>query len=122
MAIKDIAYERRRTRDLLLEYDIAIVPFHPRAAGLNMIYPWENISNSIFRKQLYDFAHDSGYLNTESDFNSKFGSYLQEKEILFDTFDNFPEQGDTNTLYFDLDNKKIYYWDNEYLLINNLFI
>ena len=33
---------RERTRDLLLEYDIRIMPPHPRAAGLAMVYPWLN--------------------------------------------------------------------------------
>jgi hypothetical protein len=33
---------RTRTRDLLLEYDIRIMPPRPRAAGLAMVYPWLN--------------------------------------------------------------------------------
>ena len=37
---------RARTRDLLLEYDIHIMPPRPRAAGLAMIYPWLNSDNS----------------------------------------------------------------------------
>jgi len=36
----DWNYERYRTRDLLLEYDATIMPPHPRAGGLAMIYPW----------------------------------------------------------------------------------
>ena len=39
---------RERTRDLLLEYDVRIMPPRPRAAGLSMIYTWlnSNIPNS----------------------------------------------------------------------------
>jgi hypothetical protein len=33
---------RERTRDLLLEYDLRIMPPRPRAAGLAMVYPWLN--------------------------------------------------------------------------------
>jgi len=33
---------RERTRDLLLEYDVRIMPPRPRQAGLAMIYPWLN--------------------------------------------------------------------------------
>ena len=32
--------ERRRTRDLLLEYDKAIMPPRPRVAGLSNVYSW----------------------------------------------------------------------------------
>lgn len=39
---------RERTRDLLLEYDVHIMPPRPRAAGLGMIYTWlhSNTPNS----------------------------------------------------------------------------
>ena len=37
---RDWNYERYRTRDLLLEYDKAIMPPRPRAAGLSNVYSW----------------------------------------------------------------------------------
>ena len=37
---------RHRTRDLLLEYDAAIMPPHPRAGGIPMIYPWGDNNDS----------------------------------------------------------------------------
>lgn len=98
------------------------MPPRPRAAGLGMIYPWENIADSNLRKQLFDFARDSGYLGTENEFSTLFGSYLQGKAILFNAFDNFPELGTTDMLYFDLDEKIMYYWDEEYRPINTLLI
>ena len=118
--IKGIAYERNRTRDLLLEYDPNIMPPHPRSAGLRVIYPWENLLDNDLRKQLFDFARDSGYLGTEEEFTINFGSYLQGKGVLFDVFDNFPKVGTADMLYFDLNEKIMYYWDNEYLPINTL--
>lgn len=122
MIIKDIAHERRRTRDLLLEYNIDIVPPHPRAAGLYMVYPWENIELSNLTSQLYALASRSGYAGTIEEFKSYFGSYLNDKEICFDIYNNFPNQGNLNTLYFDTEEKILYYWDEEYLPINTLLI
>lgn len=122
MLIKDIAYERRRTRDLLLEYDIAIMPPRPRAAGLGIIYPWENISLNILSHQLYQVAASSGYFGTESDFLNHFGSFLSNKEMIFDTFDNFPELGEQDKLYFDLEEKILYYWDETYMPVNATLI
>jgi hypothetical protein len=37
---------RHRTRDLLLEYDPSIMPLHPRAGGLTIVYPWGNDNES----------------------------------------------------------------------------
>lgn len=85
--------ERKRTRDLLLEYDYTIMPPHPRPGGLIVLYPWSTSS------------YDSG-----------------TRSIMFTTYDTFPEQGITNKLYFDLDEKILYYWDNEYIPVNAMLI
>jgi len=150
--ITDMNSNRRATRDLLLEYDSNIMPPHPRAAGLNyvynwldsnaapdetygvlpmpttsemhMIYPWENTNLSILSSQLYALAANSGYTGTQQQFNTYFGYYLEhsDKEILFDTFGNFPQVGSANMLYFDLNDKILYYWDNEYIPANAMLI
>lgn len=122
MLMKTVAYERLRTRDLLLEYDKHIVPPHPRAAGLGMVYPWENASISSLLKQLFIIASGSGYNGTETDFKTHFGAYLGDKEIVFDYFINFPEPGEEDKLYFDLDEKILYYWDMEYIPVNAMLI
>ena len=114
--------ERWRTRDLLLEYDKAIMPPRPRAAGLGIIYPWENAPISSLIKQLFMIAAGSGFDGTEADFKTHFGAYLQNKPIIYDIFDNFPNEGDINKLYFDLDEKILYYWDNEYIPVNAMLI
>lgn len=114
--------ERRRTRDLLLEYDINIVPPRPRAAGLGMVYPWENASISSLLKQLFIIASGSGFSGTEVDFKAHFGAYLLNKEIIFDNFINFPAIGEEDKLYFDLDEKILYYWDTEYIPVNAMLI
>lgn len=150
--ITDMNSNRRATRDLLLEYDSNIMPPHPRAAGLNyvynwldsnvapdetygvppmpttsemhMIYPWENTNLGILSSQLYALAANSGYTGTQQQFNTYFGYYLEhsDKEILFDIFGNFPQIGSANMLYFDLNNKILYYWDNEYIPANAMLI
>jgi len=48
--------ERYRTRDLLLEYDTAIMPARPRTAGLAMVYPWENLTLSTLKAQIIEIA------------------------------------------------------------------
>ena len=142
---------RQRTRDLLLEYDIRIMPPHPRAAGLSMVYPWlnsnwagsgwitlpipdteefktvypwESVGLSILGDQIYLLAARSGYHGTREEFHQYFGSYLESNdwEILFETYDNFPQVGREDKLYFDLDEKILYYWNNEYIPVNAMLI
>ena len=150
--ITDMNSQRRATRDLLLEYDSSIMPPHPRTAGLNyiynwldsneapdetygvppmpttsdmhMIYPWESTNLGILSNQLYTLAASSGYTGTKQEFNTYFGYYLEhsDKEIFFDNYNNFPQVGSTNMLYFDLNNKILYYWDNEYIPANAMLI
>ena len=144
--------DRWRTRDLLLEYDRSIMPPRPRAAGLGSIYtwldsneisqgaldvpptpdaanittvyPWENAGLFILSNQLYQLAANSGYHGTSQEFYHHFGSYLERnsQEILFETYDNFPQVGTTNMLYFDLNEKILYYWDNGYVPVNAMLI
>ena len=143
---------RRRTRDRLLEYDRFIMPPRPRAAGLGLIYtwlgsntpstdviynvpipdtaefsvvyPWETLGLSILGDQIYILASRSGYTGTREEFHHYFGSYLENnrQEIVFDIFNNFPQVGVRNMLYFDLDEKILYYWDNEYIPVNTMLI
>lgn len=142
---------RERTRDLLLEYDIRIMPPRPRAAGLAMVYPWlnsnmtseewitlpipdttefstvypwESVGLNILGDQIYLLAAKSGYTGTREEFHHYFGSYLENNkwEILFEEFDNFPEVGEINKLYFDLVDKILYYWNGEYVPVNAMLI
>ena len=148
--IPDWNKQRRRTRDLLLEYDQSIMPPRPRAGGLPMVYPWGNdfdenstalppfpnssIIASIYPWELqnltimgdwlYQFSKNTGYSGTREEFYSYFGLYLEHnrQEIVFDSFSNFPSTGDLDKLYFDLDEKILYYWDNDYIPANTLLI
>ena len=141
---------RHRTRDLLLEYEPSIMPVHPRAGGLAMLYPWGNNNDSgsammppfpdpsaissiypwemqylaVMGDWLYVFAKSSGYNGTREEFYSCFGSYLEKnrQEIVFDSYANFPSTGVQDMLYFDLDEKILYYWDNEYIPVNAMLI
>lgn len=142
---------RQRTRDLLLEYDLRIMPPRPRAAGLAMVYPWlnsnyeeggwvtlpipqtaefqvvypwESIGLSILSDQIYLLAANSGYHGTREEFHRYFGSYLETNrwEIMFDLFENFPDIGEQDKLYFDLDERILYYWNGEYIPVNAMLI
>ena len=44
------------------------------------------------------------------------------KEILFDLYTNFPQVGVADMLYFDLNDRILYYWDNEYIPVNAMLI
>ena len=114
--------ERWRTRDLLLEYDRLIMPPRPRAAGLGIVYPWETLPISIFTKQLFAVATNSGFTGTEQDFIEHFGSYLRDKQIIVANYTDFPLVGESNKLYFDLEEKILYYWENEYIPVNAMLI
>ena len=140
---------RHRTRDLLLEYEPTIMPLHPRAGGLAVLYPWGNNNDSgsvmppfpnpsaissiypwemqnlaIMGDWLFSFAANSGYKGTREEFYKYFGTYLEtnRQEILFETFDNFPSIGTEDMLYFDLNEKILYYWNNEYIPVNAMLI
>ena len=119
---KTIFYERARTRDLLLEYDLTIMPYHPRAAGLQMVYPWENTNLDSLIKELYQFSVASGFEGTLNEFKNSFGSYLSSKQILFATLTTFPEIGDNKHLYYDTETNILYYYEEEYKPINTLLI
>lgn len=119
---RDWNYERYRTRDLLLEYDKAIMPPRPRAAGLSNIYPWENTSLSIFSNQLYKVALMNGFVGTEKEFLDRFVNYVSDKQIVFENYDDFPQYGSINKLYFDQIEKILYYWDEEYIPVNTALI
>ena len=144
---------RARTRDLLLEYDIRIMPPRPRAAGLAMVYPWlnsnseeqgwtgippipstaefqvvypwESVGLSILGDQIYLLASGSGYTGTREEFHRYFGSYLESNkwEILFEQFNNFPQVGSYDKLYFDLGENILNYWNgSEYTPVNAMLI
>ena len=144
---------RQRTRDLLLEYDLRIMPPRPRQAGLAMIYPWlnsnweegtgwvtipipttpefstvypwESIGLNILGDQIYMLAAQSGYHGTREEFHHYFGSYLENNrwEILFENYENFPQEGESDKLYFDLVEKILYYWSGtEYVPANAMLI
>jgi len=70
-------------------------------------------------------AAQSGYHGTREEFHHYFGSYLENNrwEIMFDEFSNFPEVGEIDKLYFDLDEKILYYWaGNGYTPVNAMLI
>ena len=111
--------ERRRTRDLLLDY--YMLP-RPRTAGLAMVYPWENTALTTLLQQIYQIAVNSGFTGTEQDLKEHFGEFLNEKQIIYANYANFPAEGETDKFYFDLNDKILYYWDNEYIPVNAMLI
>lgn len=112
---------RVRTRDLLLEYEYALVP-QPHASGLQSVYPWIDHYKVSIIDELFKFARDSGYTKDFGTFMHNFGSYLQDKDIIYAHYKDFPSEGDDSYLYFDLTDKILYYWDGEYLPVNAMII
>lgn len=111
--------ERWRTRDRLLEYDRDIMPLVPHTAGLRMVYPWEDFN---LGRMLYELAVSSGYDGTYTEFINSFGVFVSGKSIIYALFNEFPEEGDSELLYFATDEKILYYWDNGYYPINAMLI
>ena len=116
---------RARTRDLLLDYDSYIMPAQTILSDIDIVYPWNTIKINTLKKELYDFAESSGYSGTFEEFTQDFGSYLSahQQQIVFSLFVNFPVIGNNNQLYFDLNDKILYYWSGtEYVPVNTMLI
>lgn len=117
----DMCKERWNTRDLLLEAQNPATPTS-YVSSIKSIYPWENIQLSFFAGQLYNLVKQSGYEGTIEDFTNNFGQLLEKKNVEYFVRDEFPEEGDTTKLYFDTNEKILYYWDGEYLPVNTTLI
>lgn len=74
--------------------------------------------------QIYILAAKSGYTGTREEFHRYFGTYLEnnKQEIVFDDFVNFPAKGSRYMLYFDLQGKILYYWEDGYVPVNAMLI
>lgn len=96
----------------------------PHTAEFSVVYPWESIGLNILGDQIYILAANSGYTGTREEFHKYFGTYLERnrQEIVFEEYNNFPQVGRTDMLYFDLNEKILYYWDNEYIPVNAMLI
>lgn len=108
--------ERWRTRDLLLEYDMNILPPRPRAAGISMVYPWEATDLALLAQQVYEIAKRNGFVGEQDEFWSHFnnsGTIYRGK-----TIDDFPTIGMENTLYFDEETEILYYFKSTRQQVN----
>lgn len=86
-----------------------------------MIYPWEDVAQDILFFQIFQIAQKNGFPGTEQDLRTIFGQF-GEKQIIYSHYLEFPEIGDFDKFYFDLDEKILYYWDEEYLPVNATLI
>lgn len=143
----DSCRERHRTRDRLISYDPQFVVPMPHSAGLalpfphenfetammtiirpipntalSMVYPWEDVNMSILLSQLYAIALSGGFTGTISEFKTHFATFSGRRSILFANYNEFPEEGEQEKLYFDLEEKILYYWDEEYIPVNAMLI
>lgn len=76
----------------------------------------------MLNHQLYLVAVMNGFNGSEEDFHDIFSSFLGQYNVIFSTFNNFPEIGLEDKLYFDLEEKILYYWDTKYLPVNAMLI
>ena len=95
---------RKATRDRLLEYDL--MPYHPRAAGLAMIYPWENNDLRMLEKQMLSIARNHGYTGDAD----KFWEIFSNGQVIKGDISSFPVPGDTKNLYIDTLTGIVYYF------------
>lgn len=117
----DMNKERRRTRDLLLDAQNPSIP-SSYISNIRAVYPWENMQLSFFAGQLYAYAAVNGYEGTADDFNKQFSNMLAEKTIHYVSRDDFPIEGEENHLYFDTNEKILYYWDQGYYPVSTTLI
>lgn len=96
----------------------------PSTPEFSVVYPWESIGLSMLGDQIYILAANSGYTGTREEFHRYFGTYLEnnKQEIVFDDFVNFPAKGSQYMLYFDLQEKILYYWKDGYVPVNAMLI
>ena len=99
--------ERWRTRDLLLEYDTAIMPARPRTAGLAMVYPWEDLSLSMLKAQIIEIARQNGYNGNDEEFWNHFSNFTGG--VNTGTLNTFPSPGKETDLYLDTETNILYY-------------
>ncbi len=100
--------ERWRTRDLLLEYDTAIMPARPRTAGLAMVYPWEDLSLSMLKAQIIEIARQNGYNGNDEEFWNHFSNFTGG--VNTGTLNTFPSPGKETDLYLDTETNILYYF------------
>lgn len=119
--VLDMSKERRRTRELLQN---AQNPSSPTTyiSSINAIYPWENIQSSYFSDLLYSVAQVGGYEGSQEDFVKSFGALLEKNALICLPYYNFPDEGAENHLYFDINEKILYYWDGEYKPVKTTLI
>lgn len=102
-----MSQERRKTRDLLLEYHLG--PYYPRAGGLSIVYPWENVDITIFEHQFFEMARQNGFEGTKEDFWEAFSS---QSDIVAEQVSEFPVPGNPKTLYYDNTTGIVYSFKN----------
>lgn len=116
---------RQRTRDLLLKYDEWLLPLPViQNTSIETIYPWEGMQLTILSRTLYTLAVNSGYSGSKEEFFENFGKFIEQAktEIVFATWATFPQIGEPGVLYFDTEEKIIYYWDDGYYPVSATLI
>ena len=54
----------------------------------------------------------NGFEGSEEDFKQLFNAYISSHGVVFASYSEFPETGIASKLYFDLEKKILYYWEN----------
>lgn len=111
---------RWETRDRLLDYEASLMP--PALADLDMgsVYPWHTQSLRLLDHMLYQIAKLNGFEGDEEEFNALFFGFAAKQQIIFSPF---PEEGEEGILYFNLEDKTLYYWDEtEYRPVNAMLM
>lgn len=97
--------ERKRTRDLLLEYDLPPLPY---SAAMPSVYPWQNLTLTQLGSQLYQLAQKQGYTGNQSDFLNNFAN--SNGIFTGKTLPEFPVPGVDYQLYLDMETDILYYF------------
>lgn len=86
--------------------------------------PAPSITLAAFKELFYKYAESLGYTYTKEEFEKTFinnitsGGSSGGNIIVRTSKDNFPATGDLQKLYYSVEEKELYIWDNGYFLLN----
>lgn len=97
----DMDKNRWRTSTLTLDTNE-----YQAANSIQAVYPWENIQRAQLSQQIHQIAQEYGFNKGEDEFWARFTTGI----LVLDSFSNFPQEGQEDTLYYDKDEAILYYF------------
>lgn len=111
---------RRETRERLAELDSSRAEIRECASKPLTPFPIINstLTVSEFREAFFKYMKKLGYIDSQLNLEKKIISLLtdeeEDKEIITrDSFANFPEVGEEQQIYYDIESEQAYIWNTD---------